>query len=174
MWRGGLGYYVGCPTLALTLLWLAWRNFRHVSEDGRLWLRNGLGLTSALVFIAAFTSAIYNRAWELLMPVEPAHGAGHVSQANAPNLRSYGGSALLSVFPDGRLWVDRFAYDPGRLILAFGDPNSTGIRVGGRWTGLDGNHFVAGSNWVDGVANYTGTAAIRTDGTLWVSEKPRE
>jgi alpha-tubulin suppressor-like RCC1 family protein len=38
---------------------------------------------------------------------------------------------------------------------------------------LGGNHFVAGSNWVDAYANFRETVALRSDGTLWVSEKPR-
>jgi hypothetical protein len=34
------------------------------------------------------------------------------------------------------------------------------------------NHFVAGSNWVAAFVNWRETMAIRSDGTLWVSEKP--
>jgi len=49
--------------------------------------------------------------------------------------------------PDGRLWVDRIAYDPGRLILAFGQTenyrrsSTAGFRLGGRWLSLSGNHI---------------------------------
>jgi alpha-tubulin suppressor-like RCC1 family protein len=38
---------------------------------------------------------------------------------------------------------------------------------------LGGHHFASGSNWVDAYANFEDTVAIRSDGTLWVSERPR-
>jgi hypothetical protein len=46
-------------------------------------------------------------------------------------------------------------------------------RVPGEWESQGSAAFVPGSNWVDAAANDHETAAIRSDGTLWVSEQPR-
>ncbi len=169
-WQGNLVYYVACPTLVATFVWLAWRNFRNVPESWRLWRRNVLGLTAALVFVAASTFAIYHRAWELITPLEPAHGPARLVGAKPTTLHIYGGGALATVLPDGGLWVDRIAYDPGSLCLAFGE--DTGFRLSSHWISLSGNQIIPGSNWTDAVAKIRDTVAIRSDGTLWVSEKP--
>ncbi len=171
LWQGALVYYLGLPTLVGTFLWLGYSNFRRQSESWRLWLRNVLGLMASLALIAGFTVAVYNRAWELITPLEPAHGPARLAAVGPITLDSYGGSGVAAILPDSRLWVDRIGYDPGPLLLAFGEDN--GIRVGGKWMSLSGNQMVGGSNWVDAVANLRETVAIRSDGTLWVSEKPR-
>ncbi len=169
VWRDSLIYYVAWPIFALTFLSLTYRNFKRASESSRLWRRNALALVAVLAGVAVLTTALYHRVWELLTPLEPAHGTARLTIAKPPRLKSYGGSALTVIFPDGRLWVDRIAYDPGRLFLAFGE--ETGIRLGGKWTSLSRRPIVAGSNWVDVVANFRETVGIRSDGTLWVSEK---
>lgn len=183
--RGNLNlvHYIYWPTLIPTFVWLAWRNFRSVSTDWLLWRRNLLGITAALVFIVVATIAIYNRAWELLTPLEPAHGPARLSESRSVTFKTFG-PALTALLPDGRLWVDRIAHDPGRRILAGvhkddhskyeADDNSTGFRIGGKWISISGNQFVPGSNWVDAVTTFQETVAIRADGTLWVSEKPRQ
>ncbi len=171
LWGSSLAHYVGLPTLVGCFLWLAWRNFKSVSGGGGLWRQNLLALAGSLVFIAGATSLLYNRAWEWVTPLEAAHGPAKIAGPNAVHFSSYGGSALLAVMSDGRLWVDQVAYYPGRPIMVlYGDG---GICVGGKWTSLSGNHFVAGTNWVDAAANYKETIGIRSDGLLWVSEKPR-
>jgi alpha-tubulin suppressor-like RCC1 family protein len=77
--------------------------------------------------------------------------------------------------------VDRIAYDPGEVVLSFGERTDlpshdaeTGFRLGVKWRSLSGNQIVPGSNWVDAVVDSSETVAIRSDGTLWVSEKPRQ
>lgn len=173
LWQGALVYYIGWSTLVAIFVWLAWRNFRCVSESGRLWRRNALGLIGALIFIATFTSAIYHRAWELITPIESAHGPARVVGAKPTILHDSWNGELAALLPSGELWVDRIMYDPGRPWQAFG-LWSTRFRMGGKWTSLSGNHIVAGSNWVDAAAYFGETVAIRSDGTLWVSEKPRQ
>ena len=189
-WRGCLVFYIALPVLVATFLTLAYRNFQRGPEDWRLWRHNLLSLAGALLLIAALTTAWYHRAWELVTPLEPQHGppmllepaaarpsgappsGGSSLSPNRPlQLHSYGGSALAAVLPDGRLWVDRIWYEPSRPILAFGE--QTGFRVGGKWGSVSGNQIEPGSNWVAVAANFRQTVAIRADGTLWVSEKPR-
>ena len=61
-------------------------------------------------------------------------------------LKGFGGTGLLTVLPDGRLWTDRIAYNDGWLIAP-------------------GDKFVPGSNWVDGVRGFTryGSRFARTE-----------
>ena len=112
LWRGNLVHYIAWPTLVLTFVWLASRNFRSTS----FLRRNVLGLTGAFALIVVSTSAIYNRAWELISPLEPAHGPPRLVGPNPTKLDSYGGNGLAAVLPDGRLWVDRVTRDlPGHV-----------------------------------------------------------
>jgi len=198
LWRGYLVFYVAVPVMVAAFVALAYRNFRCGSEDWRRWRRNLLSLAGALLFIATLTTAAYHRAWELVTPLEPRHGPNRLLEPAAarpsgtppsggsslsPNslleptpprplqLHDYGGSTLSALLPDGRLWVDRLGYDPGRLILAFGE--QTGFCVGGKWGSLSGNQIEPGSNWVAVAASFKQTVAIRANGTLWASEKPR-
>jgi ABC-type transport system involved in multi-copper enzyme maturation permease subunit len=141
------------PALTAAVLWLAYGNFKWVFESGRRWRWNIFALIAVLVLICGSAAAIYHRAWEWAMPLEGAHGAARLPAGKPVLLRSSGGG-LAAVLPDGRLWEDRVVYDTG-------------------WLSVGGHHFVTGSNWVDAVADFHETVAIRSDGTLWVSEKPR-
>ncbi len=67
------------PTIIVTLLWLAYLNFKNFRDGWPLWRRNILGITGALVFIAVSSAALYNRAWEVFEPAEPAHGPAKLS-----------------------------------------------------------------------------------------------
>jgi hypothetical protein len=174
LWRGWLVFYIALPALVATFLALAYRNFRCDSETWRLWRRNLLSLGSALLLIATLTTAAYHRAWELVTPLEPRHGPKRLlgpTSAKPFQLHEYGGNTLAALLPDGRLWENRIGYDPGRLILPFG--RQTGFRVGGKWGSLSGNQIEPGSNWVSVAASFRHTVAIRADGALWVSKKPR-
>jgi hypothetical protein len=173
-WLGYLVFYIGWPALAATFVALGFRNFRCGSQDWRLWRGNLLSLAGALLLIATLTTATYHRAWELVTPLEPRHGPNRLLEpagARPLQLYDYGGWTLAALLPDGRLWVDRIGYEPGRLVLAYGE--QTGFRVGGKWGSVSGNQIEPGSNWVAVAANFIQTVAIRADGTLWVSEKPR-
>ena len=77
-------------------------------------------------------SAIYHRFWELLTPVDPPPGVTQITGTKPVILRSSDGRSLTAILSDGRLWVDRIGYDPGRLLLRFGE--ETGFRTGGKWT----------------------------------------
>ena len=182
-----------CMSILITLAavpWLAWRNFNYFQERGRLWRRNVLGLAMAILFIFISSAALYNRAWEMFEPAEPAHGLAKFSLANPPVLSVdvYDGSQVR--LPDGRIWFDYLIYryydpEPGRinwLRRYLMDPLPKGAGT---------QRFVAGSDWraasvqrIDFYLNYNGdrsepsnhvvgyldTVGVKTDGTLWISE----
>jgi hypothetical protein len=180
---------VTVPTLIVTLLWLAYLNFKNFRDGWPLWRHNLLGFAGAFVFIVVTTTALYNRAWEVFEPAEPAHGPAKFSLSNPPLLQRGIDDNLLVRLPDGRIWFDHlsdpgFYGNPGFLWsirhLAFNPiPQSAGTQ-----------QFIAGSNWVSATARhiddwvqrtnglrdihitgYLETVGIQSDGTLWVSEK---
>jgi ABC-type transport system involved in multi-copper enzyme maturation permease subunit len=192
LWRSALPVLIAFPMLAVTIFWLAWRNFTDYHENRRLWRRNIFGLTMVLIFIVASSTALYNRVWEVFEPAEPAHNPARFSLSNPPILRSEGyGDNLLVRLPDGRVWFDylgySFSYDPSRwewLWRTFSNPmpKSSGPQ-----------QFISGSNWVYATARrvntwventsggvtiynthvvgYGETVGIQPDSTLWVSDK---
>ena len=141
------------PALTATILWLAYGNFKWVFESGRRWRWNIFALIAVLVLTCGSAAAVYHRVWEWAMPLEGAHGPARLPAGKPVLFRGNGGNGLAIVLPDGRLWEDRVTYKDG-------------------WLSLGGHHFANGSNWVDAIASYRETVAIRSDGTLWVSEKP--
>jgi len=166
-----LAYLVFWPTALLPVVWLAYRNFKGFAETRHLALRNAFGLAGALLLTITSTAAIHQRLWEFLTPIEPPHGPARIRGAK-PLLRSDATATLSLVMPDGRVWVDRIIHEPGHLIMKL--DASAWIRLGGKWIGEPGRHFIDGSNWVEAVGDFQETVGIRSDGTLWVSEAPRQ
>ncbi len=162
--------YVGWPVMVTAFLWLAWRNFRQAGEGWRFWRRSVVGVPAAFVLTGLLTSATYHRAWEWFEPLQPSPGPARFTLRNPPKLSAYGGGAITAVLPDGRLWVDCVLnYNHGARLLSFGD--QTGFFVGGAWGSLYEDQFLFGANWIAGAANYNAAAGIRSDGTLWVSQR---
>ena len=79
---------IGVPTLLVTLMWLVYGNFNWFHEGWRLWRRNTLGVLAAVLFVFASSALLYNRAWEVFEPAEPAHGPAIFPWANRPALRA--------------------------------------------------------------------------------------
>ncbi len=182
---------IGVPTLLVILMWLPYRNFKWFQESRRLWLGNLRLILGALLFVFVSSALIYNRAWEVLEPAEPAHGPAKFSPAQPPVLQSdvYGGVQVR--LPDGRVWFDNLGYpflsenQPSRwrqLWWFLADPRP--VSVGPR-------QFIAGSNWVSASAarvdirflqqlddfcwvfGYLDTVGIKSNGTLWISQPGR-
>jgi hypothetical protein len=179
------------PTLIAGLLWLAYLNFKNFRDGWPLWRRNLLGFAGVLVFIVATTTTLYNRAWEIFKPAEPAHGPAKLSLANPPTLQMVQYRDLLVRLPDGRVWFDHLN-NPDvyfnlnslssirRLVFTPKFPQSAGPQ-----------QFMGGSNWVSAsighidewtethsstnnrvhIVGYLDTVGIQRDGSLWVSEK---
>ncbi len=167
LWRGPIFQVVAWPILIVVVLSLAYGNFRRLASDVALWRRNTVWLAFTLAGIALVTMSVYNRAWELVRNLEPAHGPARLTGARRPTLRdSRYGVYFAVILPDGSLRFNAPRYDPEHV-----SPEATRLRD--KWVWIHGeNRVVAGSNWVDALTPHTDVVGIRSDGTLWVSEKP--
>jgi ABC-type transport system involved in multi-copper enzyme maturation permease subunit len=163
-----LGQIIGWPTAVVTVLWLAYGNFRQLSENWRLWSRNILGLAGAFVFTITSTTATYHRAWEFLTPVEMPHGPPKLT-GTQPALLTDAGNALEVLLPDGRLWVNGIKYDPGFAIFS---GESTVMSLGGKWGLQAKSKPLPGSNWIASATLNWDLVALRSDGTLWLTANP--
>jgi hypothetical protein len=181
---------IGVPTLIVTLLWLAYLNFKNFRDGWPLWRRQLLGFAGAFVFVIVTSLALYHRAWEIFEPAEPAHGPAKLSLANPPTLQIAQYRNLLVRLPDGRVWFDC-------LNDSYSDFYDGSVRWKHLWGMLTHplretigpQQFLAGSNWVAATterlyfgwkvsgkefwaSDFMETVGIQPDGTLWISEKP--
>jgi hypothetical protein len=182
---------VAIPTIIITLLWLAYLNYKNFQPGWPLWRRNLLGFAGAFLFVIVTSIALYNRVWEIVEPVEPAHGPVKLSLVNPPALQIVQYRNLLVRLPDGRVWFDylddSYNYYGGSVrwqylwrTVTHPVSESAGPQ-----------RFVAGSNWVAATTERLGfdwnvkgkqffasgfmdTVGIQPDGTLWISENPEQ
>ena len=182
---------IGIPTLIITLLWLAYLNFKNFRNGWPLWRRQLLGFAGAFVFIIVASNALYHRAWEIFEPAEPSHGAAKLSLANPPTLQMMQYRNLLVRLPNGRVWFDCL----GDSYINYGGP----VRWQFLWRtvthplreSIGPQQFLAGSNWVAATterldlswnvkgkqfiaSGFMDTVGIQPDGTLWLSENPEQ
>ena len=163
-WHSPLIYLIGVPTFAVTIVWLAYWNFKRVFVGGPIWRRNVFVLMGSLAAVIMFTSAIYNRVWELLSPTEPPHAAARLKSPQGVMLRNEYASLVVQL-PDGRVWANRFSPAvPSLSAMLSGDWKMVEIYPGGR--------FLEGTNWTSVAFCYLDVVAIQRDGSLWVSEQP--
>lgn len=196
LWSPVLAGIVLAGTLAVTLPWLAWRNFRQIHEAGRLWRRNTLGLAAALIFAMAASTMLYHRAWDKLLPLESSHGLARWNMDNRPVVVRTGlPNNLLFLLPDGRFWFGYLVEDTenpllrGRWRTWLATPPPPALTI--CRTMPDSNWASFSTGYVDEWANRTpnGTTeprhvryahvvssrqavGVRPDGTLWISERP--
>lgn len=180
---------IGVPTLIVTLLWLAYLNFKNFRDGWPLWRRNLLGFAGAFVFVIVTSIALYHRAWEIFEPAEPAHGPAELSLANPPALQIVQYRNLLVRLPDGRVWFDclddSYNYYGGPVRWKY----LWGTLTHPLRESVGPQRFVAGSNWVAATterlyfdwnvsgkhffaSGFMDTVGIQPDGTLWISENP--
>jgi len=191
-----LSLLLGVPLLTATLLWVGYRAFSYYPELNRGWSRYLAAVVGAWILLLVICPLVYQRTWERLTPFVPAHGPTQWTLARPPvalrgNADLWTGNLLVSL-PDGRVWTGLVA--PGaRMSIPnetlwnfreqlFNDPAPQLARAA----------FLDGTNWLSLVtgarqhqlypeyledsADYQrftsrDTVGIRTDGTLWVSEK---
>jgi ABC-type transport system involved in multi-copper enzyme maturation permease subunit len=160
LWYSGLIYLIGVPVMMAVLAALAYWNFKRVLVSRWVWQRNLSTIAFALALVALVTTALYQRAWELLTPLEPPHGAARLT--DSARLSASSGGSVLVFLPNGSGWVNRyrrFAPNP------FQDKTISS-------PALDGGRFLAGTNWADLKVGPQDIVGIRRDGSLWVSETP--
>ncbi len=159
------------PIAILTATILAYRNYRRVKTTGQILGQNGLALLIVLVATTAISSAIYHRAWEAWMPIEPRHTyfrSGPGVQDFSPGGRHLPHSKLqasfsqfAAVLPDGRLWLRQ---RPQKLVKQVqGQVTYFVPERSGSWH----SGFVPGSNWRDVACSSFGCFAVQEDGSLW-------
>jgi len=94
------------PTLAITLVCLAYWNYKSFRDGWYLFRRSLLIFVGMLAFVVVSSAMIYNRAWEAFEPAEPAHGAAKLTLANPPSLNVGGFDRnILVKLTDGRVWL---------------------------------------------------------------------
>ena len=188
-WGIFLPMAISILTAILFIPWLAYRNFSHFVEGGRLWRRNLLAGAGAVLFIFASSTAIYNRAWEIFEPAEMPHGPAMFSPANPPKLSSDDRGDLQVQFPDGRIWFNNLGYpyfngsinnwDWFCYSLVHSLPVSAGpqqFMAGSNWISATSRHVEFRNPWGTSprtVVGYLDTVGVQADGTLWISSEAK-
>jgi ABC-type transport system involved in multi-copper enzyme maturation permease subunit len=149
LWRGWLGHVIGVPVMTLVVFGLMYWNFKRVLVGWSVWRRNIFVLIVSLAFVTTAAATLYNRAWELLTPVEPAHGPA-LPVAQTATLKSDGATVIVQL-ADGRVWKNHFRIFPTLLASQVSD--------GG---------YMQGTNWASVDKCHSDFAGIQRDGSLWV------
>ena len=139
------------PAMMITFLWLAFQNYKQLQIGWRMWLGNLTRAGAVFGCVTLASIAIFDRSWELFLPLEPRHGPAAISGAGRAGMGIMH-SNLCVLLPDGRLWI--------------GEENWTGKKNERRLKDVSGG-FDNGSNWVKLATSYTSAVAIKSDGTLW-------
>ncbi|MHB8520890.1 MAG: ABC transporter permease [Limisphaerales bacterium] len=192
LWVGPLVVYIGLPALLVTVLWLAFRNFKHVYVGFNVWRRNLLTVLASMAFIVVATTLIYNRTWEFFMTHEPKHGPARLSGSVRPKLcidpffhvqslpdgRFGVGRRVFALLPDGRLWVTtNYRWErEGHFVPSRKRSYQTGSveeRVYYKAVPVKGT-FLATSNWVSLASSdhqvvdlKSQVVGLQSDGSLW-------
>jgi hypothetical protein len=166
LWSGPIPYIIGVPAMGLTLLFLAFRNFKEARTSLRMVWTNLAVLTGALLLSVVMTSAVYHRFWEKFTPFEPPHGTARLTPADTTQTRLDALWGETSVrLPDGTMWTARFASD-------LNNPVSLSQLLANYKVALADKQLLSGSNWVSLRRYGREIIGTKTDGTLWVSEAP--
>lgn len=164
-WHSILPILIALLIVPPTLIRLAYLNFNRFQESRRLWQRNVLGVSGALLFVIFGSTAIYNRAWEIFEPAEPAHGVAKLSLSNPPKINFQVGMTVL--LPDGKAWLDYVDIHYSESLA-----NKVRLMVQSLPQSIGPRQLVGGSDWVQIAAQYDKTIGIKSDGTLWASPEP--
>jgi hypothetical protein len=133
-----------CPTLGITALCLAFHNYKLLQIDWRVPVGNFIRAGAVFTCVTLASIAVFDRSWELFLPLEPPHGQARLSGPGRPGLWLWGSN--LSVWlPEGRIWIGK--WDPARRSISGG--------------------FVPGSNWGRMAPSSVGVMAVQPNGTLW-------
>lgn len=153
-WDHRIFHVITWPVLFLAIAWLIRSNFAHASVGWALWKKQLVVLIPAVCVACFTTAAVYHRAWELFIQLEPSHGPAKLAwtTTSPPRLLSspWAAGILVSLTKNG---MRAHAHEPYSSKMRSSSP-------------------VLEGHWVDaGVADRR-LVGIRSDGTLWVSSNP--
>jgi alpha-tubulin suppressor-like RCC1 family protein len=175
LWRGILVGLIGTPVMLLTLLGLAYGNYKRLQVDIRMWNRNAILLALALLSVAGITTTVYHRTWEAWLQLEPTHhffssyyaNRGRHFPAN-PKLQATSSRAAL-LLPDGRLWLRHRRAKMEQVQVRAGIVEIP--QAGGFWR----SGLLPGSSWSAVALSDTSCFALQADGSLWdISPDPQD
>jgi hypothetical protein len=178
--------HIALPVLVVAFLYLSYRNFQSASESWQLWRRNLISFAAVFLGVGIVMSAIYDRIWELAMPIEPPRGAARIADGGGPTLINVTriGTGIAPVAIEGHPATNKLS--PGEPLSIFGWKRNLSLLLpdGRIWAGCDveffglqvstnllAGRFFPGSNWIDAASVLRGTAGVRGDGTLWFSRE---
>jgi len=139
------------PAVVITLIWLAFNNYKRLRIGWRVWLGDSIRAGAVFGCVTLAVIAIFDRDWELFLPLEPHHGHAQISGIGRASMgASHAGVFVL--LPDGRLWI-------GKNVLIGKKDHRKLKRISGR--------FADGSNWTEIAVTGPGAVALQSDGTLW-------
>jgi hypothetical protein len=154
--------WIGAPILLLTLLGLAFRNFRQVRPGWTAWLSNILAIAFALLLSGVAATAVHRRVWESAARFGPPPGPAQLKGPIRPQILAF--RELFLLLPDGRLWTP--TQHEVRPAYQYYEPGERMTRTYSVAVPTVGT-FVTGSNWVKIAGTYRETVGLRRDGSLW-------
>jgi ABC-type transport system involved in multi-copper enzyme maturation permease subunit len=157
--------YLNGTILFLVLVRLIFGNFKVLQENWKLWRKNFIAVILSLVFGFALANGIYFRAWELLTPLEPPHGAARLSNSAQIKFASRG-FTIFAKLPDGRLWADMLAFRQinNRRFGSMDVLNPSGNKT----------EYIGGSNWVEVAVDNFQMLGVQSNGSLWSVQSVRQ
>jgi len=137
--------------MSFTAVWLAFKNYKRLQIAWPVWAENLAAVSAAVGCVVMGNLAIFDRAWELFLPLEPHHGHPRIVSTRRTEMAD-SRLTLSIVLPDGRLWV-------GKKIWTGRTSHRTLKNISGG--------FADGTNWWKVAADYEDAIALQSDGTLW-------
>ncbi|MBU6399218.1 MAG: hypothetical protein KGS61_02780 [Verrucomicrobia bacterium] len=160
-------YVIGLPILPATLLGLSYANCKRLLEPSKVWRRNLGVLAVALLCVIVASNAIYQRAWEWVLPLEPRHGPARLPREQPVTLE-LNRRDLVVHLPDRRVWLNPTGWKIHTSALVRFASRDYSDGTWQEWPfSLGRGHFVPESNWIDVATAWRQVLGIRNDGSLW-------
>jgi ABC-type transport system involved in multi-copper enzyme maturation permease subunit len=164
LWQGPVGFIIGLPIIALAVLLMMFKNFQILRPDWRTGMRN-LGVFALALLLSVFAaSSVYHRFWEKFSALEPAHGAARLDLSTPAWLDTQRNSWFVRL-PDGQVWQSKWKQNQA-------NQNPVAQLLGNFQASIAPGKFLGASNWLSVQCSRWDIVGLKTDGTLWVSEKP--
>lgn len=131
LWEGQLIHLIAVPAVLVAVAALAYRNSTHVRVGWPQVRRTLVCVVTVVAGSMLLTAAIYQRAWELLLPREPVHGAPRFEQRDVVRFdATFGG--VITELADGHAAAHRITVPaPTWFERLSGDRRLTPVRGDG-------------------------------------------